>query len=216
MDNWTPEQLQIMKAGGNQQCMDYLKSKGVAFNVSSNSSSREDVRARYDNEAAADYKVQLKAKANGQPNDIDVHTTSSTGRQQQRQRRGRYSSSNKRKQKQDLFQGASANEKLSLTPAQEAHQITTSLLRTKHLMEQNLDRTQETSSALESDAQALKQAREGQSDIVHSTKGAKGALRALKRQDVQERVVLICAVGFYCIVALYVLWTRIRIPFILW
>mmetsp|Transcript_7179 Transcript_7179/g.10570 ORF Transcript_7179/g.10570 Transcript_7179/m.10570 type:complete len:217 (+) Transcript_7179:226-876(+) len=216
MDNWTPEQLRIMKAGGNQQCMDYLKSKGV---VLFSSSSREDVRGRYDNEAAVGYKVQLKAKANGQPNDIDVQPSSKSSiqRQRQRQRRGRkISSSNERKQKQDLFQGAAANGKLSLTPAQEAHQITTSLLRTKHLMEQNLDRTQETSSALESDAQALKQAREGQSDIVHSTKGAKGALRALKRQDVQERVVLICAVGFYCIVALYVLWTRIRVPFLLW
>lgn len=209
MDNWTPEQLQIMKAGGNQQCMDYLKSKGVSLSFG------ESPRKRYDNEAAVGYKVQLKAKSNGRPNDIEQRIRQSHNKG----RRGSSSSRASRK-KEELFQRTNGSSrptvKTKLTPAQEAHQITTSLLRTKHMLEQNLDATHGTSNALESDSQALKQAKEGQSEIVNSTKGAKGALRALKRQDVQERVVLVCAVGFYCLVVVYVLWTRIRIPFLLW
>jgi len=38
----------------------------------------------------------------------------------------------------------------------------------------------------------------------------------LKRQDVQEALVFWAALVFFYLSALYVFWTRMRIPFLLW
>lgn len=180
-----------MKSGGNQQCLDYLSDRGIGSNIS--------IRERYDNEIANEYKIQLKTKLAGKPNKID----------KPRKKRPR----NKPSSEKQLFDGV-ATSTMKLSATEEAHTITSSLLRTKHLMEQNLERTHEASNVLQSDEHALREAREGQMDLGGTVKGAVGALRALKHQDIQERIYLMCAIGFYCCVVMYVIWTRIRIPFL--
>ena len=191
MDSWTSDQIVLMKAGGNKQCLDYLSRRGI--------DSSKSIRERYDNNVASEYKTQLKAKLAGKPNSIDKSGNKIT--------RKRTSS------KTNLFNGAKTAP-IILSPAEEAHNITVSLLRTKHLMEQNLERTNEASSVLQSDERALREAKDGQEELGSTVKGASSALRALKRQDAKERFYLLCAIGFYCGVIIYIVWTRIRIPFL--
>jgi hypothetical protein len=58
MDNWTEKQIQLMKAGGNKQCIDYLQNHGV--DVVSGS-----IRSKYDSPAAELYKEVLLARVEG-------------------------------------------------------------------------------------------------------------------------------------------------------
>ena len=58
MDSWTPEQLQIMKIGGNQKCQSYLSSKGVLPGTP--------IKAKYESDHAQLYKLKLKARAEGE------------------------------------------------------------------------------------------------------------------------------------------------------
>mmetsp|Transcript_14382 Transcript_14382/g.21412 ORF Transcript_14382/g.21412 Transcript_14382/m.21412 type:complete len:455 (+) Transcript_14382:223-1587(+) len=67
MDAWTPAQMKIMRAGGNDKCNNYLKAKGI--NVSGGSSS---IRQKYDTDAAALYKEVLKARADGKPEPTEL------------------------------------------------------------------------------------------------------------------------------------------------
>mmetsp|Transcript_44968 Transcript_44968/g.66180 ORF Transcript_44968/g.66180 Transcript_44968/m.66180 type:complete len:440 (+) Transcript_44968:92-1411(+) len=59
MDSWTPQQIKLMKAGGNAACAKYLTGKGVAANTP--------IKAKYENPVAQLYKEVLKARANGLP-----------------------------------------------------------------------------------------------------------------------------------------------------
>ena len=59
MDSWTPAQLAIMKIGGNDACNQYLHAKGVPKTAS--------IKDKYDSDAAALYKLVVKAKVDGQP-----------------------------------------------------------------------------------------------------------------------------------------------------
>lgn len=59
MDSWTPAQIEIMKAGGNDACNEYLFSRGVARTAS--------IREKYSSDAAALYKQVLKARAEKRP-----------------------------------------------------------------------------------------------------------------------------------------------------
>lgn len=59
MDSWTPQQLAIMKAGGNAACAKFLESKGVPKNSS--------IKAKYESPAAQLYKEVLKARVSGLP-----------------------------------------------------------------------------------------------------------------------------------------------------
>ena len=52
MDSWTPAQLKLMKAGGNDACNKYLHSKGVSKTAS--------IKEKYESQAAALYKEVLK------------------------------------------------------------------------------------------------------------------------------------------------------------
>lgn len=62
MDSWTPAQLKIMKAGGNDACNNYLKARGI--NVSQKPPA---IKQKYDSDAAALYKEVIKARAEGRP-----------------------------------------------------------------------------------------------------------------------------------------------------
>lgn len=59
MDSWTPAQLKIMKAGGNDKCNSFLYAKGV--------SKQATIQEKYNSDAAALYKEVIKARAEGRP-----------------------------------------------------------------------------------------------------------------------------------------------------
>lgn len=58
MDSWTPQQLSIMKLGGNQNCQAYLSSKGILPSTP--------IKAKYESDAAQLYKEILKARSEGE------------------------------------------------------------------------------------------------------------------------------------------------------
>lgn len=57
MDSWSPKQIAIMKAGGNNKCQAYLASKGIPANTL--------IKGKYNSEDAQNYKDILKARAEG-------------------------------------------------------------------------------------------------------------------------------------------------------
>lgn len=59
MDSWTPAQLNLMKAGGNDACAKFLNDRGVLASVP--------IAQKYDTDAAKLYKEVLKARAEGRP-----------------------------------------------------------------------------------------------------------------------------------------------------
>lgn len=73
MDNWTEKQMKLMKAGGNQQCREFLKQKGISVETAT-------VREKYDSAAAQLYKKVLLARIEGkpEPNELPKYTSSSS------------------------------------------------------------------------------------------------------------------------------------------
>jgi len=63
MDSWTPQQLKLMKQGGNKRCNDFLQSHGILLLTGD----REAIIQKYDSPAAALYKDVLKAEIEGRP-----------------------------------------------------------------------------------------------------------------------------------------------------
>lgn len=59
MDSWTPAQLALMKAGGNDKCNAYLAAKGI--------DKRTPIKQKYESDAAQLYKLVLKARVEGKP-----------------------------------------------------------------------------------------------------------------------------------------------------
>mmetsp|Transcript_1578 Transcript_1578/g.2679 ORF Transcript_1578/g.2679 Transcript_1578/m.2679 type:complete len:510 (+) Transcript_1578:69-1598(+) len=59
MDSWTPQQLTLMKLGGNQNCINYLSSKGILPSTP--------IKQKYESDVAQLYKEILKARAEGRP-----------------------------------------------------------------------------------------------------------------------------------------------------
>uniref|UniRef100_A0A7R9YW39 Sec20 C-terminal domain-containing protein n=1 Tax=Pseudictyota dubia TaxID=2749911 RepID=A0A7R9YW39_9STRA len=102
------------------------------------------------------------------------------------------------------------------TAAQEESDVTDSFLRINSMMKQGLDRVSAVSDAIDSDGNILKNAKEEQKGMTGVVKGARGTLWVLRAQEMRETVVLWCAVVFFYASALYVLWTRVKIPFLLW
>mmetsp|Transcript_10997 Transcript_10997/g.30848 ORF Transcript_10997/g.30848 Transcript_10997/m.30848 type:complete len:138 (-) Transcript_10997:145-558(-) len=100
--------------------------------------------------------------------------------------------------------------------AQEASSIVESLLRTKSVMKQDLERLSHVTDAIDSDGAMLRDTQESHQGLGGLAKGARGALRYLQAQERREAVVLWAAVLFFYLSALYVFWTRVRIPFLLW
>lgn len=64
MDSWSEKQIQAMKLGGNQNLNEYLEAKGIARSSS--------IREKYDNDTAQLYKLQLKARIDGQAIPTDL------------------------------------------------------------------------------------------------------------------------------------------------
>lgn len=63
MDSWTPQQLKLMKQGGNKRCNDFLQSHGILQLTGD----RETIQQKYDSPAAELYKEVLKAEIEGRP-----------------------------------------------------------------------------------------------------------------------------------------------------
>jgi hypothetical protein len=59
MDSWTDKQLALMKKGGNNNCNDYLKARGI--------DPRTPIKAKYESDVAQLYKEVLKARVEGRP-----------------------------------------------------------------------------------------------------------------------------------------------------
>jgi hypothetical protein len=70
MDSWTPAQMKIMKAGGNDKCNSFLHARGV--------SKQATIQEKYNSDAAALYKEVLKARADGRPEPTSLPPPSST------------------------------------------------------------------------------------------------------------------------------------------
>jgi hypothetical protein len=64
MDGWSEKQMKLMKAGGNQQCNDFLKKHGV--------DAAGTAREKYDTPAAQLYKQVLLARITGQPEPTEL------------------------------------------------------------------------------------------------------------------------------------------------
>jgi ADP-ribosylation factor GTPase-activating protein 1 len=76
MDSWTDKQLALMKKGGNSNCNDYLKARGI--------DPKTPIKAKYESDAAQLYKEVLKARVEGRPEPTTLPTpqpkpTSSSG-----------------------------------------------------------------------------------------------------------------------------------------
>jgi hypothetical protein len=100
--------------------------------------------------------------------------------------------------------------------ADEARSITKSLRRTQALLVQELERVSHVSDAIDEDGKLLQKTKTHQHIMNDTAKGANAALRNLQLQQRKETLVLMTSVFLFYAVALYVLWTRIRIPFLLW
>lgn len=79
MDSWTPQQLKLMKQGGNKRCNEFLKSHGIL----QLSGDRETIQQKYDSPAAQLYKEVLKAEVEGRlvPTELPKSTKAATARQ---------------------------------------------------------------------------------------------------------------------------------------
>jgi Sec20. len=107
-------------------------------------------------------------------------------------------------------------EKGGMTAAQEARDITASLRRTKAMMQQELHRVSHVSETISQDGIKLKMTEEEHLNMKGGIRGAKGSLSKLKLKEKEEAIIFWASVVFFYMVVLYVLWTRIRIPFFLW
>jgi hypothetical protein len=100
-----------------------------------------------------------------------------------------------------------------LSAPAEARSVSASLTRTKGMMKQELERLSYVSSKIDKDGYLLRDATEDHRSLGSVVKGARRTLGVLQRQDLKETVALWCAVSFFYVVVLFILWNRIGIPF---
>jgi hypothetical protein len=116
-----------------------------------------------------------------------------------------------RKSRDQLF---SQRHKKSSSTASEAQSIQKSLMRTQHLLKNELQRVSHVQTAIEEDGNVLHQTMDHHKSL--NTKNAQKALTSLQRARQSEQRILMASVVFFCVVALYVLWSRVllRLEFI--
>mmetsp|Transcript_24032 Transcript_24032/g.51873 ORF Transcript_24032/g.51873 Transcript_24032/m.51873 type:complete len:135 (-) Transcript_24032:597-1001(-) len=96
----------------------------------------------------------------------------------------------------------------------QAQSITSALLRTKNMMSQEIDRVTTLNTTIHDDGALLAGAKEEHAGMGGTMKGARSMMRKLGRQDVRDAIILRCAIIFYWVVVAYVLWSRIKVPFL--
>ena len=84
------------------------------------------------------------------------------------------------------------------------------------MLQTELKRVSHVTESIASDGKTIRDTNKEHLGIVDSVKGSGRAMAVLKRREREEAVVFWSAVGFFYSVVAYVLWTRVRIPFLLW
>lgn len=112
------------------------------------------------------------------------------------------------KNRQDLF---SKKTKPKSSTASEAQKIQKSLLKTKHLLKNELNRVSNITTAIEEDGKVLEQTMDHHKSL--NTKNAQRALNALQRAQAHEKRVLNASILLFVIVVLYIMWSRVLIKF---
>lgn len=87
--------------------------------------------------------------------------------------------------------------------------VADSLTRTKRQMEQELSRVNDIAMAIEQDASSLHFISEEQKGLKSIMQNARGVLRQLSTQDMQEKAMIAVATLWFFSVALYCCWTRL-------
>lgn len=112
------------------------------------------------------------------------------------------------KNRQDLF---SKKTKPKSSTASEAQKIQKSLLKTQHLLKNELNRVSNITTAIEEDGKVLEQTMDHHKSL--NTKNAQRALNALQRAQAHEKRVLNASILLFVIVVLYIMWSRVLIKF---
>ena len=99
---------------------------------------------------------------------------------------------------------------------EEARSITQSLRRTQTLLAQELERVSHVTDVIDHDGQLLERTATHHHQLKHTVHDAGSALRMLKYQQRKAAIIWWTSIAVYSIVFLYVMWARIRIPFVLW
>jgi hypothetical protein len=103
----------------------------------------------------------------------------------------------------------STNKNTTSTTSLEAQQIQKSLLKTQHLLRQELHRISNLSHAIDDDETMLQQTKDHHQSL--STKQAQQALTSLQRIQQQEQRVLMASILFFGFVVFYIWWSRVLI-----
>ena len=96
----------------------------------------------------------------------------------------------------------------------QAQSITTSLLRTKNMMSSELERISTLNTTITDEGALLSSTKDEHAGMGGTMKGAKGVMNKLGRQDIRDAFILKCAIILYWMVVGYVLWSRIKVPFL--
>ena len=82
------------------------------------------------------------------------------------------------------------------------------------MLHQELERVSSLSTAIHDDGALLASAKEEHAGMGGMMRGARGVLKRLGRQDVRDALILRGSVIFYWGAVAYVLWSRIKLPFL--
>ena len=83
-------------------------------------------------------------------------------------------------------------------------------------MQNELQRVSDVTTTIQDDGKKIKNTKDEHLSMGDGVKGARYALVWLKLKEKEDVIIFWSAVTFFYAVTLYVLWTRIRIPFLMW
>ena len=115
---------------------------------------------------------------------------------------------NEYRNRQDLF---SKKTKPKSNTASEAQKIQKSLLKTQHLLKNELNRVSNITTAIEEDGKVLQQTMDHHKSL--NTKNAQRALNALQQAQAQERRFLNTSILVFVTVVFYIIWSRVLYKF---
>jgi hypothetical protein len=82
------------------------------------------------------------------------------------------------------------------------------------MMAQEIERVSTLNTTITDDGTLLHDTKEEHAGMGGTLQGARSMMRKLGRQDVRDAIILRCAIIFYWMVVAYVLWSRIKVPFL--
>ena len=121
----------------------------------------------------------------------------------------------RRRRKPKLGEGSPTPTRID-GPQDEDAGVADAYSRINAMMRHGLETLSEVSTAIDDDGKSLRHAKDNQMITGGTVKASRSALWTLRSQEMRETVVLWCAIAFFYSVALFVMWTRVRIPFLLW